>query len=140
MDPFSVAAGVVGVLDSGIRLASGLRSLIETWRASVPEILSLHNEVADLNVILHRTEAARLGVLLTATKQDAVFAEALMDHLQQAESHLLAIEKLVAHVRSLVGSRRRFEWLRQKSRAERMKRDLRRVRVRINDLLLAHNM
>ena len=123
-----------------MRLAAGLRSLIETWRASAPEILSLHNEVADLNVILHRTEAARLGVLLTATKQDMAFAESLMDHLRQAEAQLMAIEKLVAQVRSLVGNRRRFEWLRQKSRVERMKRNLRHVRVRINDLLLAHNM
>ncbi|KAI1313279.1 hypothetical protein F5Y03DRAFT_338577 [Xylaria venustula] len=139
-DPFSIAAGVVGVTDVAVKTSSKLRSLISEFRDAPKLILDLSNEATEISFVLERFKESQQAVQsLHEPQHDAAFLAAFNDQLTKARSILMDLESLAATLSTANSSTERFKWLRKKKHAANLKNKLRAVTGRMNEMLVAHN-
>jgi hypothetical protein len=134
MDPLSITASIVSLLSFSGSCAKDLRKLIHTVRNAPTEILALTNELADLNVLLadlnntsHAIERAPVR-----SQADRDFLIALAAHLAKADLKLSQLHTLACtfSTRTADGNLKfqRYKWLKNKSSAIKVQRELAEVR------------
>lgn len=139
MDPFSAFSSAISVLDIAIRASKALYGLY-TELVGAPElILALSNETADISVVLGRVGEARKTLDRLDTLQNATFLAALDGHIFTAKVILSRLDILATELRSQTGSIKRVKWCLRKNKANGLKDELRAVRQRINEILVAHS-
>ena len=144
MDPFSITASVASLLSFSGSCAKDLRKLIHTARSAPTEILALTNELADLNILLadlnNTSQAIERAPI--RSQADGDFLIALAVQLGKAESKLTQLHSLAStfSTRATDGSIKfqRYKWLRNKSSAIKVQRELAEVRQSLG-LLFASN-
>ncbi|KAI1121112.1 hypothetical protein F5Y10DRAFT_109399 [Nemania abortiva] len=139
-DPFSIFAGAVGVTDVAAKTSSTLRKLISEFRNAPALVQALFNEITEISVVLERVKESQRAVRsLGDLQHDDAFLAALDGQLNKARNILTDMESLVNTLRAGNSRTRGFRWLRKKEHATDLKVRLKAVRVRVNELLLAHN-
>jgi Fungal N-terminal domain of STAND proteins len=140
MDPLSIIASALTILEVGTKVSKGLSEIINTWNGAPPAILALYNEISDLNVVLDHVSDAQRTVKANGAKFDTQFLEALDEHLYQARQLLSQLETLVRELKDLSSVKKKYKWLFKNSEATNLQHRIREVRSRINDLLVAYNV
>ncbi|CAI4218969.1 unnamed protein product [Parascedosporium putredinis] len=117
VEPFSVVASALGVMDVGARVSVGIVNVIRRWKNAPQDILDLHNEISDLRVLLDQMVHAhqKLPDDDDVADQDGAFvAAAARAHLDKAVGHLQSLESLANELQNLKGVRRRKNgWIRR---------------------------
>lgn len=139
-DPFSIFAGAVSVTDVAVKTSLKLGSLISDFRGAPTLILALSNEVIEIRVVLERVKESQQAVQsLRNPQHDAAFLAALDDQLTKAKTIVTDLESLITTLSTGNSPTERFRWLRKKKHAADLKDELKAVRERINELLVAYN-
>ena len=102
--------------------------------------MALSNEVSDLVVVLDHIYAAQESVRAKGGKHDHQFIVALESNLVQTEELLHQLATLLVELKALSSLKRKYKWQRKQYVAEDLQRRLRMSRLRINELLIAHNV
>lgn len=139
-DPFSAFSAALSVLDVTGRTSAKLVDLVCNWKDAPALIVALSNETEDLKVVMDRIRDAGQTVQDRNMKNDTDFTFALGAQLQKARDHLGELETLVDDLKRGNSIVERGKWLLKKSIAAEIQTQLRDVRLRINELLLAHNV
>ena len=140
-EPISLVASVAGLLDVATRAFSALYNLQTQLRHAPDLIRALSNEAADLKAVLARVDDVRKTTEATGldTPDGVAALEDLEAQLSKAESILADLGALA---QKLLGERmtlKRVKWCLKKSRASELQTRLKEVRLKINELLVAHN-
>jgi len=90
-EPFSISAGALGVLDVGTRLSKRLRQITQTWKNAPQEMLSLQNELEDLNLVLDEIQACQQSIV-AASQHDTAVATNLQGYIREARRHFEMLE------------------------------------------------
>jgi hypothetical protein len=144
MDPLSITASAVSLLSFSGSCAKDLRKLIHSVRNAPTEILALTNELADLNVLLadlnNTSQAIERAPVRSQADRD--FLIALVAQLAKADSKITQLHSLAStfSTRTADGSIKfqRYAWLKGRSSAIKMQRELAEVRQSLG-LLFASN-
>ncbi|RTE76990.1 hypothetical protein BHE90_008552 [Fusarium euwallaceae] len=140
-EPISLIASVAGLLDVSLRSSKALHSLQSQLRNAPNLIQALSNEVEDLKAVLARVEdttnaskTSRQHVpVITATTAD------LEAQLQKAKAVLADLDILTNNLAAEKPTLKRIKWCLKQSRASELQSELKEVRTKINELLVAHN-
>jgi len=143
MDPLSIAAFAATVLEVGIRVSGQVNGAITTWKTTDVVLLALSNETSNLNLVLDHMyrawqEIAECESQLPATR-DETLSSTLASLLEDADKLLRRLQTLILDIGSRPRTRRRFTWLQKQSLAIDLQGDLRNVRLRLSELLLANS-
>ena len=143
MDPLSIAAFAATVLEVGIRVSGQVNGAITTWKTTDVVLLALANETSNLNLVLDHMyrawqEIAECESQLPATR-DETLSSTLASLLEDADKLLRRLQTLILDIGSRPRTRRRFTWLQKQSLAIDLQGDLRNVRLRLSELLLANS-
>ncbi|KAK4182753.1 ankyrin repeat-containing domain protein [Podospora australis] len=136
----SLIGAVAGLLDVALRSCTALHQLQSQLRNAPALVHALSNEIQDLRVVLTlvRDTLKASDAIDTDPNQNSAVIAALRAQLQAANAILgdlnLITEKLAAEKPTM----RRIKWCLTKSRASELQGRLRDVRMKINELLLAH--
>lgn len=139
-ETFAVLASVVGLLDVAGRTSAGLIDAIHTWRKCPSLLLALSNEVTDLKVILnhlakvYQDPSARLQV------SNEELSTAIQGHIKTIKHHLRNLDGLIEKLKRLKGPRQKLRLVFKKKEVDELERNLRDGRLKINNLLLVHNV
>ncbi|KAK3386478.1 hypothetical protein B0H63DRAFT_540372 [Podospora didyma] len=139
-DPLSALSGIVSLIDITTRASASLHKLYMELKNAPTLILALANEIADLTVVLDRASGARdtLGRLDPA--ENAGFVTALSALLDKAKDILSRLEMLSKDLlRQKWSSVKRVKWSLTQSKATSLKNEVREVRIKMNEILIAHN-
>lgn len=139
-EAFAIFSAVLSVLDVGTRVSARLGHLIQDWKDAPPLILCLANEMADLKIVLDRIYDAQQSVRNSTALQSVELVASLDSQLQSAQRHFMDLDTLVNEMNRLKSFKRRNKWIRKRSRASTLRTELKAVRIRISELLLAHNV
>lgn len=137
-DPLSITAAVLGTLDASIRISGKLGDLVQVWKDAPAEIYALYNEISDLSVVLDHARMARKS-LVFADPGGKVGTD-LGRLLGTAQNTTTTLEELLNEMMALPRFKKRALWVKRKSSIATKKDELREVRSKINDILVAHNM
>ena len=113
--------------------------MIRDWKNAPSLILALANEIADLKTVLLHLQNAR-DIMRITDSLDSNFTAALDQQLRKAQAELHLLDNLSRELSNTNGAARRRKCLMKKSDASNMQVELRDVRTKIRDLLLAHNL
>ncbi|KAK3319029.1 ankyrin repeat-containing domain protein [Apodospora peruviana] len=114
-DPVSMLTGVGGLLALTVRTSSSLHKIYGKLKNGPLLIIALSNEIADLSLVLDRVNSAKETLERLDPAENAAFITALDGQLDKARGTL------------------------QETEATALKDEVRDVRHRINDILIAHN-
>jgi hypothetical protein len=141
-DPVSLLACVLGTLEIGTRLTTALNGVLRTWKTAPAEILAIHNEISDLNIVLNYTRNALPSK--TQHGENALrninFREALLKEVDAAKEILDDIDNSISIFSAMQKIKRRVYWLKHNGNIEAKKGQLRSIRIRINELLSTYNV
>ena len=142
-DPLSIASACLSIVDASLRLSDRIRAVVHLWRHAPTEIIALHNEISDLTVVLDHCRMAVRNIQATdiqagRTGTPDVPAD-LGQQLRKVETILSQLEGFLDELMAIPGLRKRFQWVKRSSFASTKKDEIRDVRMRINDMLAAHN-
>ncbi|RSL93854.1 hypothetical protein CEP52_012984 [Fusarium oligoseptatum] len=140
-EPISLIASVAGLLDVTLRSSKALHSLQSQLRNAPNLIQALSNEVEDLKAVLARVEdttnasktSRQHAPVITATTAD------LEAQLQKAKAVLADLDILTNNLAAEKPTLKRIKWCLKQSRASELQSELKEVRTKINELLVAHN-
>lgn len=77
MDPLSLAASIIAVIQTATKTASALQDLKELWSMDLPgKLSSMNNQVADLKMVLGQMEAMTSTVIAKGNQKDIETEEA----------------------------------------------------------------
>jgi hypothetical protein len=139
-DPFSVFSATLGILDVSERISAKVVDLFCNWKDAPILILALSSETTELNNVMDRIREAEQTVRGYCMQQDMGFVFALDAQLRKARCYLEALETLVDDLKRGTSIVRRNKWLLKKSTAAKLQTQLRDIRLRIHELLTAHNV
>ncbi|KAI5459667.1 ankyrin repeat-containing domain protein [Mariannaea sp. PMI_226] len=109
---------------------------------NAPDLIrALANEAQDISVVLTRLEETKelsKDAGFNAPHHTTLLAD-LETQLQQAKKILANIDNLGQALAGEPSTRKRVKWYLKRSRASELQKDLKKVRLRINELLVAHN-
>jgi len=138
-EPFSISAGALGVLDVGTRLSKRLRQITQTWKNAPQEMLSLQNELEDLNLVLDEIQACQQSIV-AASQHDTAVATNLQGYIREARRHFETLESSLDEMSRLKKYKKKFQWVREQGKISGIQKQIRVVRERIKDLLVTHNV
>ncbi|KAM0431447.1 hypothetical protein ACHAPT_005424 [Fusarium lateritium] len=140
-EAISVIASVAGLLDVTTRAFSALHNLQSQLRNAPDLIRALSNEAADLGVVLARVDDARKTTMAAGlnTLDGTTALVNLEVQLLKAKSILSDLDELAKKLLGENMTLKRVKWCLKKSRASEIQTRLKEVRLRINELLAAHN-
>ncbi|RSL63229.1 hypothetical protein CEP54_005292 [Fusarium duplospermum] len=140
-EAISLIASVAGLLDVATRAFSALHNLQSQLRNAPDLIRALSNEAADLGAVLARVDDVR-----KTTEAAGLNTPDGMTALVDLEAQLLKAKSILADLdalaQKLFGEKmtlKRVKWCLKKSRASELQTRLKEVRLKINELLVAHN-
>ncbi|KAN0112343.1 hypothetical protein V8E51_005294 [Hyaloscypha variabilis] len=142
MDPFSIFVSAGSLLDMAVRASGALILLYREMKNAPDLILALSNEIADITLVLDRVYDARL-TLVTRRRHDSnsssKYLTILDSHLATARIILGKLEQLSTglHERKRLG--KSIRWCLIKPQAEELKHELKNIRARIREVLIAYN-
>lgn len=129
MDPLSIAASAIALLEATRRISKGLQRLIALKR--VPELLlALNNEMSDLQVILAQIESFAPSIATSETHQSLNRNVALIKE-KLKELEIILYGRLMTRG----GGMNRSAWLLVRDDVERIQKDIRHMRVNIGNSL-----
>ncbi|KAM6509572.1 hypothetical protein FALCPG4_017224 [Fusarium falciforme] len=140
-ESISLVASVAGLLDVATRAFSALHNLQTQLRNAPDLIRALSNEAADLKAVLARVDDVRKTTEATGldTPDGVAALEDLETQLSKAESILADLDALAQKLLAEKMTLKRVKWCLKKSRASELQTRLKEVRLKINELLVAHN-
>ncbi|KAL6366131.1 hypothetical protein LRP88_00227 [Fusarium phalaenopsidis] len=140
-EAISLVASVAGLLDVATRAFSALRDLQTELRNAPDLIRALSNEAADLKAVLARVDDVRKTAEATGldTPDGVAALDDLEAQLSKAESILADLDALAQKLLGEKMTLKRVKWCLRKSRASELQTRLKEVRLKINELLVAHN-
>lgn len=129
MDPLSIVASAIGLIEAARRISRGIQRLIELKR--VPTILlALNNEMSDLQVILAQIES--FAPSLASKPQD----RSLSHNVVLINEKLKELELIVyGRLMTKGGGMNRAAWLLVRDDVERIQKEIRHLRVNIGNSL-----
>ena len=138
MDPFSLTAGIIGVLGVGGQLAGCLKK-IETLKGAPKELRELNGEISDFYLVVKQVH----GLCHQCSEDSGVSRDnGLRSPLARMKGKLLELEELVAFKLTKSGSTDRdiqvdrSRWLRLKPKVQKLREDLRCIILNISLLLI----
>lgn len=140
MDPLSSLASIAGILSVASRTSTSLHDLYDGLKNGPELILALSNEIADLSITLDRVLGARDMIQQLDSVADQSFATQLEAQVEKARYVVTELDTLCQTLSEKKRSSQRVAWLLHQGKAAVMKEQVREVRLRINDMLVAHNM
>ena len=117
MDPISILGTALTALEIGTRLTVALGKLIHSWKSAPLEILALHNDVSDLNVVLNQIRNA-LRTAEDNPLHDEEFSAIVTGQLVLAKALMDELATEVGDLQLVRGPKRRLRWLRHGSAIE----------------------
>ncbi|RSM20305.1 hypothetical protein CDV31_000800 [Fusarium ambrosium] len=140
-EPISLIASVAGLLDVSLRSSKALHSLQSQLRNAPNLIQALSNEVEDLKAVLARVEDTKKASKSSGQHVPAITA-AMVDleaQLRKAKVTLSDLDTLTKNLAAEKPTLKRVKWCLKQSRASELQSELKEVRTKINELLVAHN-
>ncbi|RMJ18629.1 hypothetical protein CDV36_001718 [Fusarium kuroshium] len=140
-EPISLIASVAGLLDVSLRSSKALHSLQSQLRNAPNLIQALSNEVEDLKAVLARVEDTTKASKSSGQHVPAITATMvdLEAQLRKAKVTLSDLETLTKNLAAEKPTLKRVKWCLKQSRASELQSELKEVRTKINELLVAHN-
>jgi len=135
MDPCSIAAGLIGLLDVSARLSGKARRIAHTIKNAPAQILALENELEDFRLVLNEVQQAQEQIIAA---RDVALPAVLSREIERAQRETDELEETVDLVTS-TGKNVGIRWLRKQSHIYIHKSRLREIRQRIQELLVTHN-
>ncbi|UPL04194.1 hypothetical protein LCI18_015128 [Fusarium solani-melongenae] len=140
-EPISLIASVAGLLDVSLRSSKALHSLQSQLKNAPNLIRALSNEVEDIKAVLVRVEDTA-----KASKASPQHATGIAATIIDLEAQLLKAKVILADLDTLTKklaaekpTLKRIKWCLKQSQASELQTDLKEVRTKINELLVAHN-
>jgi hypothetical protein len=127
-------------MDTGTRLSTALSNIIKIWINAPAEVMAIHNEITDLTIFLDHLRSAGRNVEANTTLQDESLVKALNEELATAHVILTELETMLNQLLEMRKFKKGLKWIRQNPVMEKKKASLRNVKLRIHDLLWAHNL
>jgi ankyrin repeat protein len=140
-EPISLIASVAGLLDVSLRSSKALHSLQSQLRNAPNLIRALSNEVEDLKAVLARIEDTKNASKVNGQHVPTVAATMvdLEKQLRKAKVTLADLDTLTKKLAAEKPTLKRIKWCLKESRASELRTDLKEMRTKINELLVAHN-
>ncbi|KAJ3463757.1 hypothetical protein MRS44_008543 [Fusarium solani] len=140
-EPISLIASVAGLLDVSLRSSKALHSLQSQLRNAPNLIRALSNEVEDLKAVLARVEDTAKASKASGQHVPNIAATVidLEAQLLKAKVILADLETLTKKLAAEKPTLKRIKWCLKQSQASELQTDLKEVRTKINELLVAHN-
>lgn len=140
-EPISLVASVAGLLDVSLRSSKALHSLQSQLKNAPNLIRALSNEVEDLKAVLARVEDTAKASKASAQHTPSITATIidLEAQLLKAKAILADLDTLTKKLAAEKPTLKRIKWCLKQSRASELQTDLKEVRTKINELLVAHN-
>ncbi|KAL2673632.1 hypothetical protein Neosp_012075 [[Neocosmospora] mangrovei] len=140
-EAISLVASVAGLLDVATRAFSALHNLQTQLRNAPDLIRALSNEASDLKAVLARVDDVRRNTEATGfgTPDGSAALDDLEAQLCKAKFILADLDALAQKLLGENMTLKRVKWCLKKSRASELQTRLKEVRLKINELLVAHN-
>ncbi|KAK4176608.1 ankyrin repeat-containing domain protein [Triangularia setosa] len=138
-DPLSIASGVASLLNVAGRTATCLYEFHQDLKHGPDLILALSNEVSDLILVLDRINEARETLQTLARRESTPYVSVLGAQLDTAQEVLSKLESLSTALSGHKRSMQRIKWCLRQNKAAALKNEVREVRLRINEIMTAHN-
>ncbi|KAK4200931.1 ankyrin repeat-containing domain protein [Triangularia verruculosa] len=138
-DPLSIASGVASLLNVAGRTATCLYEFQQDLKHGPDLILALSNEVSDLILVLDRINEAQETLQMLARQESTGYVSALGTQLDKVREVLSRLEALAASLSKQKRSMQRIKWCLRQNKAAVLKSEVREVRLRINEIMMAHN-
>jgi hypothetical protein len=136
-DPFSILAGILSLIDVSARLSSKTRFIARTVKNAPSEILALGNELEDLRVVLNEAENGQQEMVVALKDRPALHIS-LVEEIAKAREKVVQLEQIIDQVSSVEGHMR-IRWLRKQRQIQVFQLELRKIRQRIQELLVSFN-
>ena len=150
MDPLSLTAGIIAVLGVGGQVAKGIEKLA-TARGTPDLVLALNNEISDLQVVVLAIEdlfnkQQTTGIPFPGNRtSEANLDTCITNSLSQASGIVVDLEAFYTRLNVVTSKSTgtiNFEkslWIRKQRKIEKLKEDLRNVRLKLMTALGALN-
>ncbi|KAM0425341.1 hypothetical protein ACHAPT_009397 [Fusarium lateritium] len=140
-EPISLIASVAGLLDVAFRSSKVLHGLQSQLKNAPNLIRALSNEVEDIRAVLARVEDVTKASNASGHHSPTISATMidLEAQLRKAKVTLSDLEILTNKLAAEKPTLKRIKWCLNQSRASELQSNLKEVRTKINDLLVAHN-
>ncbi|KAL2682397.1 hypothetical protein Neosp_006848 [[Neocosmospora] mangrovei] len=140
-EPISLIASVAGVLDVSFRSSKALHSWQSQLRNAPNLIRALSNEVEDLKAVLARVEDTAKASKTSGQHVPGLPATVadLEAQLQKAKVTLSDLDTLTKKLAAERPTMKKIKWCLKQSKASELQGDLKEIRTKINELLVAHN-
>ena len=139
-DPFSIAAAAVGLFDVAARTSVTLRRVCKDIKNAPALLAALSNEVVDLGVILNTIIETRDQMGSTSATSSETFISAIDTQLEHGRTILNKMTALVDELTEKNPTLKRVQFAMKKNQAAKLKDSLREVRMKLHDILVAHNV
>ncbi|KAF7540707.1 hypothetical protein G7054_g1128 [Neopestalotiopsis clavispora] len=139
-ETFAVLVSVIGLLDVAGRTSAGLIDAIHAWRKCPSLLLALSNEVTDLKVILNHLAKIYQDPSVRPKVSNEELSTAIQGHVETIARHLRKLDGLIENLKRLKGSKQKLMLVYKKREVDVLERNLRDGRLKINNLLLIHNV
>ncbi|ETS76342.1 hypothetical protein PFICI_11729 [Pestalotiopsis fici W106-1] len=139
-EAFAVLASVIGVLDVACRTSAGLIDAVRTWRKCPSLLLALSNEVTDLKVILDHLAKVYQDPDARLKLSNDELSTAIQGHIEIIARHLRKLDVLIRDLKLLTCQRQKLRLLYKTRQVGELEGHLRDGRLKINHLLLIHNV
>jgi hypothetical protein len=134
-----VLASASSLLDITIRASSAFHKIYKELKDGPALILALSNETADLTIVLNQVGRAKKTLERLDPHENAAVVTALGARLGRAKEILENLDTFATDLLRQKRSTQRIQWCLKKGKATTLKDDVREVRMKLNELLTAHN-
>ncbi|KAK0708868.1 hypothetical protein B0T21DRAFT_83037 [Apiosordaria backusii] len=138
-DPLSIASGVASLLNVAGRTATCLYEFHQDLKHGPDLILALSNEVSDLTLVLDRVNGACESLENLAVRESTPYVSALGAQLGKAQEVFAKLETLSIALSKQKRSMQRIKWCLRQNKVTALKSEVREVRLKINEIMTAHN-
>jgi hypothetical protein len=139
---FGVISSALSVLDISCRLGKRIGGTVQTLKNAPEEIIGLHNEVADLTLVINHVHSTCQTVknLNLDNKKNIQFLADLSRQLHNAGENLADLDDIFNKLSEAQGFKKRYQWLKQEAVVAKKKEHLRGIRLKVHDILLSYNV
>lgn len=139
-EAFAILSSDIGVLDIAGRTSARLIKTVQTWKNCPSVILALSNEVSDVRVILDHLAKVCQDPDASSTLHTRDLPSAIQTHVQKTACYLRELDVIVKELEILPGTKQKLKLVFKKMQVGKLETSLRDVRMKLNHLLLIHNV
>ena len=139
MSNITALENVLGLIITSVRYAKEINSLIQRLQEAPDDLLALSNEVSDSTLVLLEFERASNDISRSTDFEDVNFTHLTASYLKRGNELWPDLKGLITSVQTTLpdGSVKlnAYQWLRLRSKTQKLKERLRNVRVGLHELL-----